>query len=165
MDEFYICNNCQLGLKLDSISDIDYAHFPEKERCYLTEDKFMGLIKGQSGTLENSYLNSKIYDICLQPSITNFETFESRKLSYSNHPLCIYADILSHCGFYLLNWKNMQCFYCSVIMPIHDMVPINIDSVWENHALINKNCFYLIQRKGLIFIQETFYKCWNDMFL
>ena len=165
MDNFYLCNNCQLGLKLNSVTDIDYAHFPARERCYFTEDKFMGLLKGQYGMLENTYLNAKVNDIEFRPSISDFETFESRKLSYFNHPLSIHGDILSYCGFFLLDWKNIQCFYCSIITPIHLMYPINLENVWKNHALINKNCFFLIQRMGSIFIQQTFFKCWNDMFL
>ena len=118
--------------------------------CPLLTETFLGTIIGNK--LIRYYNNSQIRYVQCLPMHIDYINYTDRFLSLeSKLPINITPQI-AESGFYCPPGGNIAiCFFCGAQIPLHQF---KNNEIWILHALVNKNCFYLIQKKGELFITE-----------
>ncbi|XP_022160469.1 death-associated inhibitor of apoptosis 1-like [Myzus persicae] len=81
-------------------------------------------------------------------------SFISRLKTFDSHPSQSYQDkySLTECGFtYTGAGDLVQCFYCGLLLRIW----VENDEVWQQHALYNPKCVFVLLYKGAEFIDNV----------
>ena len=131
----------ELGLK---------THFETFRACPLLTETFLGTIIGNK--LLRYYNNSQIRYVQCLPIHIDYINYTKRFLSLeSKLPITITPQIAEGGFFCPQGGHTAVCFFCGVQIPLHQF---ENHEIWTLHALVNRNCFYLIQKKGELFITD-----------
>ena len=131
------------------------------ETCPILSQNFCGLLIKNEKNLKPFFIPA----ISTRPKHVQFITFENRLSSFknwTNKKIDINHLIdLAESGFFSShNEKIVECFFCGIKLPVWHLNNSN-EEIWKIHALLNKNCFFIVQMKGLLFIKNIFFQHWH----
>jgi len=88
------------------------------------------------------------------PKYPEYSTLLSRFLTFHTDHVRSFQDqySLAECGFtYAGTGDSVQCFYCGLLLLEWE----ENDDVWQQHAMHNPKCIYVLLCKGVQFIQHA----------
>ncbi|KAF0706719.1 death-associated inhibitor of apoptosis 1-like [Aphis craccivora] len=88
------------------------------------------------------------------PEYPQYTSFLSRLKTFDSHPArsCQDKYSLADCGFVYSGIEDLvQCYYCGLLLVNWE----ENDEVWQQHAVHNPKCVYVLLYKGAQFIENV----------